>query len=362
MRSSRRGAGAEHRVEHVLGVADEAGAAGEQVVGAGRGARGDRAGDGAEVAAEVRGEVGGDQRAGARGRLDHDRHPGQRRHDPVAGGEGPAPGGGARRQLGEDQALLADPPPERAVGGRVGDVGAAAEHGDRAAGVERAAVGAGVDAEGEAADDDHPGRRQLPPQLAGDLAAVGGGAAGADDRSPRRTARGRRAGRGRRGRSAPRARRRRRAARPGRGRRGGSRPSTAPPASSAARWRSVERRDPAQQLGGDLRRRGGDQVLVAEAQQFRRARAERAGRDLLDVGAEQRPAARSGAGSRGRRGAQPRSRLRSCSAWAICSSPIVSAAGEVGDRLRQPQRPVVGAAAEPLPRVELRQQRRRPRG
>jgi len=45
-----------------------------------------------------------------------------------------------------------------------------------------AAVRAGVDAEGEAADDDDPCRRQLPPQLASDLAAVGGGAAGTDER------------------------------------------------------------------------------------------------------------------------------------------------------------------------------------
>jgi hypothetical protein len=50
--------------------------------------------------------------------------------------------------------------------GRIGDVGATAEHGDRQPRVERAAVGAGVDAEGEAAYHDDPGRRQLAAQVA----------------------------------------------------------------------------------------------------------------------------------------------------------------------------------------------------
>ena len=70
---------------------------------AGRGARGDRAGDGPEVTAEIGGEVGGDQGARAGGRLDDDGHPGQRRHDPVAGREGPAPGRRAGRELGDHQ-------------------------------------------------------------------------------------------------------------------------------------------------------------------------------------------------------------------------------------------------------------------
>ena len=174
--------GAEHRVEHVLGVADEAGAAGEQVVGGDREARADRAGDGAEIAAQVRRQVGGDQRARALRRLDDDGHPRERGHDPVAGREAPAPGAAAGRQLGEHQALLADPPPQRAVRRRIGDVGAAAEHRDGQAAVERPAVRAGVDPEGKATDDDQPGARQLAPQLARDLAAVGAGAAGADHR------------------------------------------------------------------------------------------------------------------------------------------------------------------------------------
>ena len=126
--------GPEHRVEHVLGVADDAGAAGEQVVRAGRGARG-RPGPGTAPRSRPRSAarsavISEPERCR---RLDDDRHPGQGGHDPVAGREGPAPGAGPRRQLGDDEAALADPPPERSVGGRVGDVGAAAEHGDGAA-------------------------------------------------------------------------------------------------------------------------------------------------------------------------------------------------------------------------------------
>ena len=63
---------------------------------------------------------------------------------------------------------------------RVGGVGPATENGDRdATGVEGAAVGAGVDAEGEAADHDDPGSGKLAAQLAGDLPPVGAGPAGA---------------------------------------------------------------------------------------------------------------------------------------------------------------------------------------
>ena len=109
----------------------------------------------------------------------------------------------------------------------------------------------------------------------------------------------------------------------------------------------------------DLRRGGRGQVLVGEPQQFGRARARRAGRDLLDVGAEHGRAASERRRHSGRRAAaHSRSRLRSCSACAICSRADLLAPGEVGDRPRQPQHPVVGAAAEPLARVELGEQRR----
>jgi hypothetical protein len=52
-------------------VADQAGAAGEQGVGAGREARADRSRHRAEVTAQVRGTVGGDQRARALRRLEN---------------------------------------------------------------------------------------------------------------------------------------------------------------------------------------------------------------------------------------------------------------------------------------------------
>ena len=73
-----------------------------------------------------------------------------------------------------------------AVRGRIGGVGTAAEHRDRrAARVERAAMGAGVDPEGEAADHDQARRRELAAEVARHLAAVGGRAARADDRHRR---------------------------------------------------------------------------------------------------------------------------------------------------------------------------------
>ena len=51
--------------------------------------------------------------------------------------------------------MLGDPPPQRAMGGGIGDVGPAAEDGDgEASPLERSTVRAGVDPEGEAADDD----------------------------------------------------------------------------------------------------------------------------------------------------------------------------------------------------------------
>ncbi len=90
--------------------------------------------------------------------------------------QAPVPG----RQLGEDQAALADLPPERAVRGGIGDIGAAAEHRDGAPRLERAAMRAGVDAEGEPADDEQPRGGQFAAELAGHLAAVGAGPPGAD--------------------------------------------------------------------------------------------------------------------------------------------------------------------------------------
>ncbi len=248
---------------------------------------GDGAGDGAEVAAEVGGQVHGYEGSGACGGLDDDGHAGEGGHDPVAGWKRPAPGGGPGRQLGDRQADFADAAPEGAVAGRVGDVGAAAEDGDGAAGVEGAAVGAAVDPEGEAADDGHPRGGQLTPQLAGDLAAVGGGAAGADDRH-------------RFERLQPLEQLRISAADQRPGSIGGvpqrARVEVAVAAAGPAPGHRQlfvqpflgQRGIPCQQLPRRLRGRDLDQLLAGETQQFRRAGAGLAGRDPLDVWTEVR--------------------------------------------------------------------------
>ena len=225
-------------------------------------------------------------------------------------------------------------------------------------GVERAAVGAGVDAEGEAADHDQPRRGQLAPQLAGDLAAVGGGPPGADDRHRAERLEPVEQAPGRRGRSAPRARRRRRAGRPGRGRRGGSRPSTAPPAAPRRAGAPASAATRASSCAATFGAAASTRSSLREPQQFRRARAGRAGRDPLDVGAEERqqPGAAQAVGAGARLSSSvPPPQLQRLGHLLLADR---LGAGEVGDRLRQPQRPVVGAAAEPLARVELGEQRR----
>ena len=69
---------------------------------------------------------------------------------------------------------------------RIVAVDPAAEHGDGdPGGLERAAVRLGVDAAGEAADDDEPGGRELAAEAARDLAPVGGARTRADDRDRR---------------------------------------------------------------------------------------------------------------------------------------------------------------------------------
>ena len=70
--------------------------------------------------------------------------------------------------------------------GGIVPVDAAAEDGDGAPlRLERPAMRLGVDAAGEAARDDEPGRRELSPQAAGDGRAVARGGPRADDRDGR---------------------------------------------------------------------------------------------------------------------------------------------------------------------------------
>ena len=69
------------------------------------------------------------------------------------------------------------------MGGGIVAVDAATEDGDgRLRGLERAAVGLGVDAARETADDDETRRGEVAAEAAGDLAAVGRAGSRADDR------------------------------------------------------------------------------------------------------------------------------------------------------------------------------------
>ena len=88
---------------------------------------------------------------------------------------------GARRLLGEQQAALGDGALARFVLGRIDDVDAAGDYRDRP-GPDRAVMGGGVDAAGEAGDDDGAGIAQLERELAGEAAGGGRGVARPDHR------------------------------------------------------------------------------------------------------------------------------------------------------------------------------------
>ena len=103
--------------------------------------------------------------------------------DPVARGEVPPKRLEARRQLGDDAPLSADPLVEPALARRVGHVRAAGQHGDRVrAGVERARVRRAVDPQGHPADHGHARRTQAPAQAPRDLDSLARRPAGANDR------------------------------------------------------------------------------------------------------------------------------------------------------------------------------------
>ena len=75
--------------------------------------RRDPARDGADRAAELARQPGGDERPGALAGLDHDDHRGQRRDDPVAGEEHPAPDARARPSSDTTAPAGEDPPVQR---------------------------------------------------------------------------------------------------------------------------------------------------------------------------------------------------------------------------------------------------------
>ena len=199
------------RLEHVRDRGERRRAVPEQPVRADRERGRDLARHREHLAAFLEREVGGDQRAAPLARLDDDRRLREAGDDAVPGGKAPRRRLDAGRVLRHDQAALRDPGGELGVRGGVVAVDAAAEDGDgQPSGVERAPVRVAVDAAREAADDDEPGGGELAAEHPRDVGAVGGAAAGADDRRPRddRASRARPA----RGRTGPPARRRSRPA------------------------------------------------------------------------------------------------------------------------------------------------------
>ena len=161
-------------------MADQNGALADQAIGAGGAGVERRAGNGHDLAALLPGHAGGDQRARTLGRLDHHGAPGEARDDAVAARKilgARLVAGGAFRN---DQALFGDLAVKALVLRRVDMVDAAAEDGDRAIG-EAGGMGLAVDAEGEAGDDGETGAAKFGGHVARDLAAGGGGIAGADN-------------------------------------------------------------------------------------------------------------------------------------------------------------------------------------
>ena len=135
---------------------------------------------------QLQGEVGRDQRARAPPGLDHDHRLRQARDDAVARREAPGRRGRAGPVLGQQRAALGDPRRQPAVAARVGHVHARPEHRDREpAAVQRALVGRGVDAVGQAAHDDRPPLGQSGRERAGERPPLRRRPAAADDRHDR---------------------------------------------------------------------------------------------------------------------------------------------------------------------------------
>src|SRR4051812_11976185 len=170
------------RLEHIGGRGERRRAETQERVRAGRERRGDLTWHGEDLAPGFEREVRGDERAAALASFDDHGCRRQPRDDPVAGREPPRRRLDAGGVLGDDEARLTDPGRELPVRGRVVAIDAAAEHGDRVAGLEGAAMSLAVDPAGEAADDDQPCRGELASEQPRDLRAVGRAGARADDR------------------------------------------------------------------------------------------------------------------------------------------------------------------------------------
>ncbi len=153
----------EQRVEHVGGRAHHRRALGQQPVRTG-GQRARRlSGHRADVTAEILREARGDQGSGALRPLHHDRHPGERRHDPVASRKAPAERAHPRWHLGHGEPAGLELLVQASLAGWVGEVHPARHDRDRRpAGGQRPRVRCGVGPVGHPADDRHVARRQVP--------------------------------------------------------------------------------------------------------------------------------------------------------------------------------------------------------
>ena len=137
---------------------DEFGSVADQAVAAVGGAAVGGAGHGEHLASLVCGVGRGDECAAARGGFDDNQSEAESGDESVALGEGPAHRLLEGREFADDRARLRDGVGQSAMLGRVEVEDSASEHGDRASrGVQRAAVGGGVDAPRQAADDRQAG-------------------------------------------------------------------------------------------------------------------------------------------------------------------------------------------------------------
>jgi hypothetical protein len=173
---------AEQLVEHVPGPADWRGAVPEQVVRAARQARRDPSRHRGNAAPEVLGELGRDQAAAGIGGLHDERHPRKPGHDPIPRRKAPAIRLGARRELRQDEARLADSLVEVPVPAWIDHVRARGDHRDGdAARIQAASMGRAIYSESKAADDGDARRAQPASQRVGDLGAIRARATGAHD-------------------------------------------------------------------------------------------------------------------------------------------------------------------------------------
>ena len=129
-------------------------------------------------AAEIAGELRGDQAAARIGGLHDHGHLREPRHDPVACREAQRYGCGARRQLRQHQAPIANPVGEAAMTPRIDDVRTAARTATGCLRRQAAAMSRRVDPQRQPADNRDPGCRQPATQGVGHLPAVGAGTRG----------------------------------------------------------------------------------------------------------------------------------------------------------------------------------------